>query len=191
MKKIYLSLLIVLCSCGYKFQDSSKSLSIASIKGDHEGFLTSEIVRQISASRAFSYTNQKGDMQLTVKILDITDSQIGYMHDRKDDGKVKKNILPNEGRYKIKAEFSLTSSDGTLLAGPFIALADVDYDYIEQDSFRELSFIDKNGNRALVSPFSLGQLEDKENAKEAAKRPLYKALAKKIVDAISLCKRSE
>ncbi len=68
--------------------------------------------------------------------------------------------------------------------GPVRLNAFVDYDYVDGDSLQDLQFRDQSGERKIVLPFSLGQLEPQEAAHEASALPLDRKIAQKIVDVL-------
>lgn len=133
---------------------------------------------------AFQYQNSGGELSLSVKILSLEDENIGYRKDvEQDTGSIKRRIIPSEGRKTIKVQVSLIEQEAEkIVKGPIIVSSSVDYDYVDQNSLNDLSFINRNGNRETVLRFSLGQLEAIDSAQEAALFPLYKSCARKIVD---------
>ncbi len=99
------------------------------------------------------------------------------------DGKVRNNLLTTEERKSIAMEVSLCCGNEVAF-GPYQITADVDYDFVDGDSIRDLTFVSPAGETLTVLPFSLGQLEPVDSANEAAMRPLYRRLAQKIVDMV-------
>jgi hypothetical protein len=176
-------LILLCCSCGYKLSSYPPALSLDFIEKDHDGMLIAEITKQL-ANKGIKY-NDKSDLKLIVKITGKTTNDIGYMHDREENGKPKKNILPSEAREKISAEVMIKNiSSDKIILGPLLVNASCDFDFIQQDVKRELVFTDINNIPQETLKFSLGQLEAKESAEQAAQRPLYQNLAKNIVDVI-------
>ena len=116
---------------------------------------------------------------------EINNEQIGYRRNRGSDGTIKKSIMPTEGRETAVAEVTLIDNNTQKIVwGPQQIRAEVDNDYVDQDSLNDLSFVNPQGNRVTVLTFSLGQLESIASAQEAALTPLYRTLAQKIIDAI-------
>jgi hypothetical protein len=186
----FLLLFSLLSSCGYRGGTGSEgaTLSVPYIDGDTHGFFTSALIKQINESTSFSYSNREGDFLLKVTVLEHANSQIGYRRDLiVENGEEQNNIRPSEGRKTLKVQVSVhDSSTQDAVWGPHIFSADADYDYVDQDSFQDLSFTDPNtGALVTVLQFSLGQLEAYENAQDAAMTPLYRQLSQKIIDAIS------
>ena len=62
--------------------------------------------------------------------------------------------------------------------------ADATYDYFDQNSLRDLTFIDLQGDVQTSVAFSLGQLDSVGTAGEDAIYPIYRILAQKIVEGI-------
>ena len=189
MKSFFLSLCFLLTSCGYlagKGDISSPiSMNVPYVKGDKDGMLTAELICNVSSTGCFSYEKTSHRI-LRVDITDLGNEQIGYRRDRHRDGSIKKNVKATEGREKIAVNVSIYDENkGEVIWGPFSFQSDVDYDYVDQDSLQDLSFIDSGGNRQTVLAFSLGQLESIESAKDAALLPLYRSLAKKIAEALT------
>lgn len=182
--------LCLFSSCGYQggFGSQGSVLTVPYIEGDANGFFTSALIREINESSSFRYSNHDGDLLLKVVILENGNSQIGYRRDPiVENGSEQNNIRPSEGRKSLKVQVSLEETNSKeAVWGPHIFSADSDYDYVDQDSFQDLTFNDpQTGSLITVLQFSLGQLEAFENAQDAALTPLYRNLSQKIVDAIS------
>lgn len=183
---IFCAFLLAFCSCGYRINgpesgDDRSTISVPYVVGDSGGQLTNELVRQLSASGAFECVQNNGHYTLKVIMFSDGNDKIGFRYDRKDlSGKRKKNLMPVEGRRKASAEVTLiNSATEEIEIGPVVVRADAEYDYIDSDSLREISF----EGRSTIS-FSLGQLDSIEGAQDDAYVPLYRHLAQKIVDGI-------
>lgn len=176
-------LFFLLVSCGYRLLENDKNVSLQYVKGDEKGIFTKELVYALS-SLGFD-CSENADYVLDVSLENIQDNVIGYRFDRENDGRLKKNIMATENRKKIDAKISLISKkDRVVIWGPYVISACVDYDYVTQDSIRDLSFILPSGRRESVLAFSLGQLESIDSASNGALNSLYKILAKKVARAI-------
>ncbi len=191
MRWLFILSLLLQTSCGYRggFGGKEALLTVPYIQGDKNGFFTGELIRQINESTSFRYSNHEGDLLLRVVVLEICQDQIGYRTElMKENGEVRDNIRPTEGRQTMKARVTLERVDTQEIAwGPHVFSSDADYDYVDQDSLQDLAFVDpRTGLPTTVLRFSLGQLEPAENAQEAALTPLYRKLSQKILDAISL-----
>ncbi|CRX37828.1 hypothetical protein [Estrella lausannensis] len=163
-------------SCGYQMGTGEtvspyKTLQIPLVKGDIDGSLTQEVVKELAQRGcAISQTSSCG-LILHINLLEIRDEDIGFRYDRNKKGELTHSIVPVETRVFAKAEVSLEDGrQGCTLLGPvrIEAWHDYDNDY----------YYSQNG----VNVFSLGELSDYETSKEAAKRPLYRALSRKIAD---------
>lgn len=188
MLKYSLLLLFFLSSCGYHVSSINEETSIyvPYVKGDDDGRLTNAIIYELATGSIFQYKQSQSDFILKVSVQPTTNEYIGYKHDRTRDDAVKKNILPVEGRQKIIATVSLISnSSNKIIWGPTTITADVDYDFIDQDSVNDLTFIDTNNIRRNVIDYSLGQLESVPSAKQASSSLLYDKLAKRIIEILS------
>ena len=182
--------ILFLSACGYHTgvgPSFSDTISIPYIEGDEYGRLTNELIYQLSSSGGFLYRNDGGRYLLKVKILHVGNEVIGFRHDKeKTDGTIKDNLIADEGRQTITVLASLLSrSSEEVLWGPHEVRADVDYDYVDPGSLADLSFIDSMGARRTVLNFSLGQLEPIDSAQEGALKPLYRNIARKIVDLVT------
>jgi hypothetical protein len=189
MRNSLLFFFLLLTSCGYnpgRSQHSEKIVvCVPYIKGDFNGLFTNELIKQISYSPSLNYKYSNSDYTLKVEILSDTTKQIGYKYDRDNNNQRRKNIRATEGRQTVLARVELIDKKTDLIKfGPFEVQADSEFDYVDPDSLNDLSFIAPNGQRVTVLAYSLGQLESIEDAKEAALKPLYENLSKKIVDAI-------
>ena len=186
-KKICILLLFLACSCSYRLRSpgnlSVRTVNVPYITGDREGVLTQSIIYQLSSDGFLEYRPSHADCELKVEILEKKNDQIGYRRDR-DGDTVKKNLMPTESRQTIKAKVSLESSDHDIIWGPTIITADVDYDYVEQDSLEDLSFLNPKGELESVLSFSLGQMESVGSAQISALKPLYSKLARNIAEAL-------
>jgi hypothetical protein len=133
------------------------------------------------------YKNSDANYILNVRIISHSTKQIGYKYDRNNENVRQESLRATEGRQTITAEVELLDTKTNQIKfGPFKVIADSEFDYVDPDSLNDLSFPDPNNpqRRITVLAYSLGQLESTENAKEAALKPLYENLSKKIVDAI-------
>lgn len=170
--------LFLLCfgSCSYHFGHGNLSerystISIPYAEGDLKGDLTAEVVRKLSSTGAFSYVNQGGDLTLKIKVMDLSEENIGFRYDRKKSGKLKKSIIPTETRVNALAEVSLIESGtGRTIKGPVMITANAEFDHTYYTT------------RDKINVFSLGQLSDIDAARDAAMIPLNRALAENIVD---------
>ncbi len=189
MRNRLLFFFLLLTSCGYNLGRSQCCgkivVCVPYIKGDFNGLFTNELIKQISYSTGLNYKYSNADYILKVEILCDTTKQIGYKYDRDNQNERRKNIRATEGRQTIVARVELIDNKTNQIKfGPFEVQQDSEFDYVDPDSLNDLSFIDSKGDRVTVLSYSLGQLESIENAKEAALKPLYTSLSKKIVDAI-------
>lgn len=184
---------LILCQgCGYRweptpFLDKTVSISVPFIRGDSDGSLTQALVYALVSSGLAQVTHRNPDYVLKVNITGLDHRVIGYRRDsQKNNGKIQKNLVPSEGRKIIRVDAVLYKGESSvnILSGPFSIEMDVDYDHLDGDSIQELVFIDPSGVQQTVLPFSLGQLEPKESAQEAAGRLLYRRVAAKIVETV-------
>lgn len=184
MIKILQALLLVvsvvmLPGCGYRFgqgilSEQYSTLSVPYIEGDRDGDLTAEVIRQISTSGAFSYTPSGGDLILIAKVLDYDEENIGFRYDRKKKGQLKHNVVPTETRMEIVIDVSLKDAvSGCLIRGPTRLKASIDFDH------------DYYSSQNAVNIFSLGQLSDIDEARDAVLHPLHLKAAQTIVDYIT------
>lgn len=177
--------------CGYRFQDEKSdegrvTVSIPYIKGDVEGQLNAELARMLSTDPHFEYRQNGGMVVLEVAIINDGDDRIGYRYDRNpSSGKRRKNIVATENRRHLTAEVKLIDSyTQEVLIGPVHIKARADYDYVDSNSVRDLTFTNSSGVTQTVIDFSLGQLDSIEGAHDDAGRPIYQMLAQKIVDGL-------
>ncbi len=186
------ALFIVLTSCGYRWQpdyphSSRPTIAVPFVKGDDDGSFTTEIIRALATSGIADVRLKSVDYRLEVTVISSTLETIGYRKDKqKVDREINRNMVATEARKAITIEATLYKGVSEEIAyGPYSIQGDADYDYVDGDSYQDLTFVDSKGFTQAVLPFSLGQLESPESAQEAAIRPLYAHLAKKIVDVIS------
>lgn len=168
--------LLALSSCYYHFGQSDlseryRTISIPYIEGDDEGELTAELIHTIASEGGLRYLPAGGELVLKIKLIESYDENIGFRYDRHKDGTIKKGLIPTETRLNLTAEvFLLEASSDSILRGPTLIRASIDFDH------------DYYYDRNSVNVFSLGQLNDIDEAQEAAMRPLHRRLAEKIGD---------
>ena len=192
-KAILLLTCFIMCSgCGYKCSLTQNgkehvSIDVPYAEGDTKGLFTRELIYILSTQSPYIYASSGADYCLDVVFLEKKDEKIGYRRDRdKNTGAILKNVVPTEGRKIVKAEASLKNKEGDIVWGPCEFTSSSDYDYVDQDSLGDLSFINQQNQRQTVLSFSLGQLESIGEAQEASESPLYRRLAQKIVDSITI-----
>ena len=165
-----------LAGCGYAIQSGDKvnvssGINVPFVVGDIDGQLTQELVKELATRGCRIEQRESANLLLNVELLEIRDENIGFRYDRKKRGQLTHSIVPVETRVFAKALVSVVDvrNNCTLLGPVYIeAWYDYDNDY----------YYSQNG----VNVFSLGELSDYETAREAAKRPLYRVLARKIAD---------
>ena len=188
MRMLAFFILLLVSSCGYQFQnnDDQLTLSIPYVKGDNEGQLTNELIRQFAYSGAYQYVKEDGNLTLKVVILGDTSEKIGFRYDRNEfTGKLETNLQPTEDRRTITAQVSLVNAaTEEIVIGPYQVSSFSDYDYTDINSIQSLSFFTPGGKRQTILNFSLGQVDSIEGAQDDAVVPLYRNLAKKIADGI-------
>ena len=180
-------LLLLLFGCGYHTkEDEEMTISVPFIKGDGDGRLTSEIIRAISATGYFEFRKNNGNRELQVAILSDGDDRIGYRYDRNPtNGELRKNIIGTENRETITVEVKLIDTyTQEIVLGPEVITASADYDYVDSNSIRDLTFIQPNGHPTTIINFSLGQLDSIEGAHDDAQMPIFRKLAQRIVDGL-------
>ena len=190
-KKSFGYILLLLTGCSYHWTQGTPghqilTIAVPFVEGDGDGALTHEIVRALVSSGKVNIRQKGAPYRLHASFLQSNSETIGYRRDRQKIGRdIKKNLLAAEARRTLSVAVTLYEGMGDkIVYGPIHLDTDSDYDYVDGDSIEDLAFINPLGQQQVVLPFSLGQLESKEAAQEAAAKPLYAKMAKKIVDAI-------
>jgi hypothetical protein len=182
----WILLLLFNSSCNYQWDVQEKTLSIPYIFGDEDGMFTSMLVQAISSSTGARVACEASQYRLEVALVKQQNEVIGYRQDpQKIRGKVRKEILADEGRRTLSVDVTLYKVGiEEPIVGPERLFARAEYDYVDGDSYQDLTF-ELNGKTKTVLSFSQGQLQSAEAAQEAAARPLYRQLSQKIVDLIA------
>jgi hypothetical protein len=169
------------------------TISVAYIKGDLEGHLNTELVRALSNSGCFDCVQNGGELSLEASIIDDGDDRIGYRFDRNPNtGELRDNIIGTENRRTITAVVTLIDTyTNAVVLGPQTVKAHTDYDYVDSNSIRDLTFITMNGVPVKVLDFSLGQLDSVDGAHDDTSMLIYKYLAQKIVDGLLICRAND
>lgn len=172
--------LLLLCGCGYRTGAGNnlkayRTISIPYVCGDWDGTLTAELVKALTDSGTLQYRRCGGALTLEVEIVDEDVENIGFRYDRTTRrAKLKHDIIPIETRLIAVAEVRVVEAcSGTVLLGPAQIVAAVDFDH---DFYKS-----RNG----INVFSLGQVTDVDEARDAAHSPLNYKLARKIVDFVN------
>ena len=184
--------LLFATGCGYQWHSEYSAaprpvVVVPYIPGDESGLLTTEIISCLQTSGLAKVSATHGDFRLGLKILGERKDQIGYRRDpQKIKNEIQKNLLAAELRKTIDVEVTLFHGNTEEIAfGPYLISSWYDYDFVDGDSYQDLTFPGPLGVPVEVLPFSLGQLEDLAAAETAASKPLVHKLAQKIVDVIS------
>jgi Lipopolysaccharide-assembly len=176
MRRWSLLLCFLLTACGYRVGDDAvvsryRTVSVPYVECDDDGRLTDALVHAISASGALQYRQSGGDLCLKAKVTAIGHDNIGYEYDTSDSGKRTDRLIPNEGRLIYQIEVTLVDRcRGCTVLGPFCVRQSLDFPF------------DPLATDTQIAVQSLGQFTNIDDAEWAAKRPLYDALARKIVD---------
>lgn len=169
-----------LAACGYRpgygaISEQYSSISVPYVSGDVDGSLTAAIVHEVSASLGFEHSLNGGQLLLIVQLVDVASDNIGFRYEQLHGKQYKRSIIPVESRLTAKAEISLVDAATSCTVLPPVCISA----YVDLDHEYNATYTDSN-------VFSLGQLSDSDAAFAAARAPLHKALAKKIVEYISL-----
>ncbi len=171
-------------SCGYHnaASDDRTTISIPYVEGDAQGQLTAELIRQITNSNMYDFVKKDGDLCLKVTIMGDKNEIVGFQYDlTTKKGKIERNLMAEENRRTLTAQVTLTdTTTEEVIVGPVNITASTDYDYIDVNSLKTVSFINEHGKREKTISFSLGQLDSIEGAQDAALTPIYRQLAQKI-----------
>lgn len=183
MYAIFLLLSTFLSSCGYQFGPgelsiAQRSISVPYVCGDPDGSLTAALINAISRSGVYVYRERHASARLEVKLLELRDQNIGFRYDRNQEGELLSTIIPTETRLCALAEVVLVDAEtGCILIGPARVSTNTEFDHTFYST------------RNSVNVFSLGQLTDVDDARDAAQRdPLYNSLAQMVVDYIVNCR---
>jgi hypothetical protein len=161
-------------------------VTVPYIPGDANATFNNELVYQLGASGHFVCVPSDGDYILQAAIISDTQSRIGFRYDRDNvSGSLEKNLLGVEDRRAVKAEISfIEAGSGKVVIGPLEVSSDVDYDYTDPGSPRDLLYTPSSGASVSVMQFSLGQLDSYEGAYDSTSREVFRKLAEKITEGL-------
>jgi len=184
-----LASLLAFSSCGYHTvsTDDKTTISIPYVDGDAQGQLTSELIRQVTNSSLYRFVKNDGQLCLNVAIVNDSSDIVGFQYDlTSKKGKIERNLMAEENRRTLTAQVSLVDTiTEEVIVGPVNVKASTDYDYIDVNSLKTVSFINEQGKREKTITFSLGQLDSIEGAQDAALTPIYRQLAQKIAQVLT------
>lgn len=163
----------MLTSCGYRMGNNScltscKTIAVPYVCGDFDGLFTSELIKQLSLN-GLTYTSCLSDYTLEVT-LSRKDEAIGYRFERTFEDQLGKRLVATEERVTLCATFTLLDRCGRKIMGPCMVSDFLDFDFQPETS-------PQNQTRS-----SLGQLDFLKAASDAARVPVQRLLAKKLVD---------
>ncbi|MFI5333839.1 MAG: hypothetical protein ACHQT8_01570 [Chlamydiales bacterium] len=191
MNRAFLIVLLLLTSCGYRFQGkeevrSARTLTVPYVKGDAEGLLTNALIKQLSISGYFECVRAGGDLTLDAVLISDENERIGYRYDRHGPkSKRRHRLVPDENRRTATVQISLIDSrTNEILLEPTKVFANIDYDYIDSNTLSELLFIDAHGVPRRTISYSLGQLDAVEGAQDDSTSLVFRLLSQKIVQAL-------
>lgn len=170
--------LCILSGCGYHGEETSlqynySAITVPFVIGDHDGSLTSAIVRELSISSPIPYSQFSGDLILRARLLDIDEDNVGFRYDRKKKGTLRKRLIPCETRLTVQIEVSVENRCGQVVLPKVIITANQDFDH------------DYYSSRNEINIFSLGQLSEVDAARDTVISPINALISKKIVDYLS------
>lgn len=175
IKSLLLALLLF-SGCGWHTGEGDlirgySTVSVPFAEGDWRGAFTRALIEKIATETALNVVNCGGDLQVNVILKRTDEEDVGFRYDRTLKGERIDYIIPAETRLIVMAEVTVTeTATGCSLLGPLLFKASYDFDHEYYSS------------QNAVNIFSLGQLTDYDEAYDAALKPLYEKLAKKIAD---------
>ncbi|MDN3507513.1 MAG: LPS assembly lipoprotein LptE [Simkaniaceae bacterium] len=186
-KLLLLFLLSLFAGCGYQIKTAPnaayRTVSVPYFEGDGDGRITAQVIQSLATETPYRYISGKGDLTLSGKVILNDVGQIGYKYDRTPAGALENRLVPDEGRSIVTVEFTLSSGDEIIL-GPITVTGTGNFDFVNPDTINDLSFVDTTGATQSVLTFSLGQLDAKEGASDAALNVAYTEIASKIAHAV-------
>lgn len=191
-------ILLITAGCGYRFdggeaEGRTVTISVPYIKGDLEGHLNAELVRALSNSGFFDCVQNGGELLLEAAIIGDGDDRIGYRFDRDpESGELRDNIIGTENRRTIIATVTvIDNSTHAAVLGPQTVKAYGDYDYVDSNSIRDLTFATRGKGPQKALDFSLGQLDSVDGAHDDIATLVYRRLAQKIVDGLLIVRAKD
>lgn len=179
---LWVGLVLLACclaGCGYRWGQGGivtdyRTISIPYIEGDFDGDFTATLIQQMSESGRLAYRAEGGALILQVSVFDEHDKDIGFRYDRTKHCKIRSRIIPDETRLSMSVDVVVVEAiSGCEVMGPVRLTADVDFDH------------EYYSGQGRANVFSLGQLTDYDDARDAAYVPLYRRLSQKIVDYVN------
>lgn len=177
--KLIFALFILLCGCSYQwgqggFAEEYGTISIPYVYNDADGTLTAAIIKEMCETGTLEYRPEAGALILKATVSNEYDEDISFRYDHKSNGHLRKSVVPDETRVSMTVEMSLIeAASGQILLGPVLLTAETEFDH------------DYYSGRAGSIAFSLGQLTNIDEARDAAQTPLNRRLAQTIVDYIN------
>ncbi len=194
----FLYMLLTTAGCGYRFdggeiEGRTVTISVPYIKGDLEGHLNAELIRALNNSGYFDCIQNGGELLLEATIIGDGDDRIGYRFDRNpESGELRDNIVGTENRRTMIATVTvIDTSTHAAVIGPQTVKAYTDYDYVDSNSIRDLTFITPETGPQKVLDFSLGQLDSVEGAHDDTSTLIYRRLAQNIVDGMLILRAKD
>lgn len=175
-------------SCGYKLSYSQgepyKRYSVMYQGCFEDPSLTYAIVKNLSENSRWLFDKNSPEYLLVIEQIDQQSAPIGYKYDIKEKTQMPINrLIPIEGRKNVKIFCNLLKNNEEKSSiKKFSIEAASDYDFVNFDNFRDLSFIDKQGVPQTVLQYSLGQLDSSDGAQAAAIKASYLKIGRKISD---------
>jgi hypothetical protein len=178
--------IVLFSSCGYHIKTlkpkCDTTFSVTSFLEDRQGRFKEELIKAVS-SYAWSYCPEGSRYVIECTLVDASCEQVGYRYDRYEStSQVINRLIPIEGRKKINVCVSVEDTYLGKTLGPFTLEGRSDFDFVNYDTYKDLSFIDNSGQPQSSLAYSLGQLDANEGAEEAAIGNCYKNIATQIKD---------
>src|SRR5437899_3061785 len=112
MRFVVALLLVLLSSCGYRFENeepvlsTAKTITVPYVKGDTEGLLTNELIHQLT-NAGFNCLQGGGDLILNGVVVADNSERIGFRYDRHGPtGKRRHRLIASENRRVVTVEIS-------------------------------------------------------------------------------------
>lgn len=179
--KISLLLPTLFFGCGYHpvYQSGThvKKVTILPIQGDREGLLREAIAEKLHETGLYTYTSSSSaPYALQVDIEALETKQVGYDWECK--GEEISHLTPNESRTQCSLRITLYDRlEKKNLFPPLTLFSSVDFDFVNPTS--------ETQRCGSILQHSRGELDSEEGAKDSAYAPLTRALARKVIDALS------